>query len=114
MVDAYGYTNAEADLAVYRAQYGLPACTTANGCFGKYNESGIEASYPAQNTGWAQETALDLDMVSAMCPNCKIILVEANSASFADLAAAENTAASLGAHVISNSYGGGESRHAVL
>jgi subtilase family serine protease len=109
VVDAYGYTNAEADLAVYRAQYGLPACTTANGCFGKYNESGTKASYPAQNTGWAQETALDLDMVSAMCPNCKIILVEANTASFADLAAAVNRAASLGAHVISNSYGGGES-----
>jgi subtilase family serine protease len=109
VVDAYGYTNAEADLAVYRAQYGLPACTTANGCFGKYNENGTKSSYPAQNTGWAQETALDLDMVSAMCPNCKIILVEASTASFADLATAVNRAASLGAHVISNSYGGGES-----
>jgi subtilase family serine protease len=108
IVDAYGYNNAEADLAVYRSTYGLPACTTANGCFKKVNQNGVQGSYPRQNTGWAQETALDLDMVSAMCPYCKIVLVEASSASFGNLAAAENTAASLGAHVISNSYGGGE------
>ena len=108
IVDAYGYTNAESDLAVYRAQYGLPACTTANGCFAKYNQSGVQGSYPAQNTGWAQESALDLDMASAMCSDCKIILVEATSSTFGNLAAAENPAASLGAHVISNSYGGGE------
>ncbi|MGN6818678.1 MAG: S53 family peptidase [Sphingomonas sp.] len=109
IVDAYGYTNAESDLATYRSTFGLPACTTGNGCFAKYNQAGVKGSYPRQNNGWAQETALDLDMVSAMCPGCKIILVEANSASFADLAAAVNTAASLGARVISNSYGGGES-----
>ena len=96
IVDAYGYTNAESDLAVYRSQYGLPACTTANGCFAKYNQSGVQGSYPAQNTGWAQESALDLDMASAMCPNCKIILVEATSSTFGNLAAAENTAALLG------------------
>src|SRR5262249_44674453 len=70
-VDAYGYTNAESDLGVYRSQFGLPACTTANGCFRKVNETG-GTSYPRDNTGWAQETALDLDMVSAMCPNCHI------------------------------------------
>jgi subtilase family serine protease len=108
IVDAYGYTNAESDLATYRATYGLPPCTTANGCFAKYNQSGVKGNYPRQNNGWAQETALDLDMVSAMCPGCKIILVQANTASFSNLAAAVNTAASLGAHVISNSYGGGE------
>ncbi len=109
IVDAYGYTNAESDLAVYRSTYGLPPCTTANGCFVKYNQSGVQGSYPRQNTGWAQETALDLDMASAMCPGCKIILVEANSNSNSNLGVAVNTAASLGAHVISNSYGGGES-----
>ena len=109
IVDAYGYTNAESDLAVYRSTYGLPACTSASGCFTKYNQSGVKGSYPKQNTGWAQETALDLDMVSAMCPNCKIVLVEANSTSLANLGAAVNTAAAKGAHVISNSYGGGES-----
>ncbi len=109
IVDAYGYTNAESDLAVYRAQFGLPACTTANGCFAKYNQNGVKGSYPRGNTGWQQETALDLDMASAMCPNCRIILVEATTPSFTNLATAVNTAAALGAHVISNSYGGGES-----
>ena len=109
IVDAYGYNNAESDLGVYRTQFGLPACTTANGCFKKLNQSGQQGNYPAQNTGWEQETALDLDMASAMCPNCKIYLVEATSASFGNLAAAENTAAAAGAHAISNSYGGGES-----
>jgi subtilase family serine protease len=109
IVDAYGYPNAEADLAVYRARFGLPACTTANGCFKKVNQTGGTGSYPRLNTGWAQETALDLDMASAMCPNCHILLVEADSATYANLAAAVNTAASRGASVISNSYGGGES-----
>jgi subtilase family serine protease len=108
IVDAYGYPNAEKDLGVYRAQYGLPACTTANGCFRKVNQTG-GTNYPKSNTGWDQEQALDLDMVSAMCPGCHILLVEASSASFANLATAENTAAAMGAHAISNSYGGGES-----
>jgi subtilase family serine protease len=108
IVDAYGYDNAEADLAVYRSTFGLAACASKTGCFTKYNEYGQTTNLPKQNTGWAEETALDLDMASAMCPNCKIILVEANSASYADLATAENMAARLGAHVISNSYGGGE------
>jgi subtilase family serine protease len=105
IVDAYGYSGAESDLAVYRAQFGLPACTTANGCFAKYNQRGVKGSYPANDTGWSEETALDLDMASAMCPNCRIILVEADSPTTANLAAAVNMAASLGAHVISNSYG---------
>jgi subtilase family serine protease len=109
IVDAYGYNNAESDLNVYRSQWKLGACTTANGCFTKYNQSGVKGNYPRQNTGWAQETALDLDMASAMCPSCRIILVEANSSSFANLAAAESMAAAKGAHVISNSYGGSES-----
>jgi subtilase family serine protease len=108
IVDAFGYPNAEADLAVYRKQYGLPPCSTANRCFVKYNQIGQKKNYPDIQVGWAQETALDLDMASAMCPNCKIILVEANTSSFGDLAAAVNEAAALGAHVISNSYGGGE------
>jgi subtilase family serine protease len=108
IVDAYGYTNAERDLGVYRAQYGLPTCTTANGCFKKLNQNGVQGSYPAQNTGWSQETALDLDMASAMCPGCKIYLIEATNTSYSNLGTAENTAARLGAHAISNSYGGGE------
>ncbi len=109
IVDAYGYPSAESDLATYRSQFGLPACTTANGCFKKVNQSGVQGSYPRTDTGWSQESALDLDMASAMCPNCKLILVEASSSGFQNLAAAVSTAASFGAHVISNSYGGGES-----
>jgi subtilase family serine protease len=108
IVDAYGYNNAESDLATYRSTMGLSPCTSANGCFAKYNQVGVKGNYPRQDTGWAQETALDLDMASAMCPNCKIILVEATSATYGNLATAENTAAALHAHVISNSYGGGE------
>ena len=109
IVDAYGYANAERDLGVYRSQYGLPACTTANGCFKKVNQNGVQGSYPAANTGWAQEQALDIDMASAMCPGCKIVLVQANSSSYADLATAVRTAAAMpGVTVISNSYGGGE------
>jgi hypothetical protein len=108
IVDAYGYVEAERDLGIYRSEYGLPACTTANGCFNKYNQLGTKAYYPGQNLGWAQETALDLDMVSAMCPQCKITLVEANDDSGANLAVAVNVAVAKGAHVVSNSYGGNE------
>lgn len=107
IVDAYGYPNAESDLATYRSQYGLPPCTTSNGCFKKVNETGGTA-YPRTNTGWDQEEALDLDMASAMCPGCHILLVQATSASFSDLATAENYAAAH-ANAVSNSYGGGES-----
>jgi subtilase family serine protease len=109
IVDAYGYPNAESDLSVYRAQFGLGACTTANGCFKKVNQNGVQGSYPRTDTGWGQEQALDLDMASAMCPNCKIVLVQATSASFTNLASAVDRAATMGAKVISNSYGGSES-----
>ena len=107
IVDAYNDPTAEADLGVYRAQYGLPPCTTANGCFRKVNQTG-GTSYPATNAGWATEISLDLDMVSAICPNCHILLVEASTASYANLGAAVNEAAALHANAISNSYGGGD------
>ena len=108
IVDAYDYPTAEADLGVYRNQFGLPPCTTANGCFKKVNQNGVKGSYPKTDSGWALEMALDLDMVSAACPNCKIILVEAQNSSMANLGTAVNTAVVLGANVVSNSYGGGE------
>ncbi|HET9393502.1 MAG TPA: S53 family peptidase [Candidatus Rubrimentiphilum sp.] len=107
IVDAYDAVTAESDLGVYRAQFGLPPCTTANGCFKKVNQTG-GSTPPAANASWGQEISLDLDMVSAICPNCHILLVEANSASFVDLGTSVNTAASLGANAISNSYGGSE------
>ncbi|HEY7223797.1 MAG TPA: putative Ig domain-containing protein [Micromonosporaceae bacterium] len=107
IVDAYNDPNAESDLATYRTQYGLSACTTANGCFKKVNQNGATSPLPANNTGWAGEIALDIEMVSAICPSCKILLVEANSASDANLYTAEDYAASH-AQFVSNSWGGSE------
>ncbi|BBA98991.1 putative protease [Actinacidiphila reveromycinica] len=112
IVDAYDDPTAEADLAVYRSQFGLPACTTANGCFKKIDQNG-GTSYPAKDGGWGQEISLDIDMVSAVCPNCHILLVEAKSASFADLGASVNRAAATsGVVAISNSYGGSDASDA--
>jgi len=107
IVDAYNDPTAESDLGVYRSTYGLPACTTANGCFRKVSQTG-GSSLPRTNAGWATEISLDLDMVSAACPACKILLVEAKSASFANLGTAVNYAATQGVSAISNSYGGGD------
>jgi subtilase family serine protease len=107
IVDAYGDPSAEADLASYRSYFGLSACSTANGCFRKVDERG-GSNYPSGNTGWGQEISLDLDMVSALCPNCHILLVEASTASISDLGTAVNEAVALGANVVSNSYGGPE------
>jgi hypothetical protein len=109
IVDAYDAPTAEADLGVYRAQFGLPACTKANSCFRKVSQTGSTTSLPRADGGWAQEISLDLDMVSAACPGCKILLVEAKSTSFADLGAAVNYAATQGVSAISNSYGGSDS-----
>ncbi|MFE9425124.1 putative Ig domain-containing protein [Kitasatospora sp. NPDC006697] len=107
IVDAQDDPNAESDLAAYRSQYGLPACTTANGCFRKIDENG-GTNYPTADTGWAGEISLDVDMVSAVCPNCHILLVEAASANMGDLGAAVNQAVAQGAKFVSNSYGGSE------
>src|SRR6266516_5425130 len=107
IVDAYDNPNAASDLAAYRSQFGLPPCTSGNGCFSKVNQRG-DAAPPARNAGWGQEIDLDIEMVSAVCPNCKILLVESDSNSFADLGAAVNEASALGANEISNSYGASE------
>ncbi|MCO6010773.1 putative Ig domain-containing protein [Actinoallomurus purpureus] len=108
IVDAYDDPNAEADLAVYRSQYGLPPCTTANGCFRKVDQNG-GGSLPAADAGWAMEESLDLDMASAICPSCRLLLVEAGRPYTSDLGTAVNTAVRLGAKYVSNSYGGSES-----
>jgi hypothetical protein len=107
IVDAYDYPTAQADLNTYRSQYGLPAC--GSGCFTKVNQNGAASPLPsaAGSTGWDVEEALDIDMVSAICPLCHITLVEATSPSNSALYTAENTAASL-AKFVSNSWGGDE------
>ncbi|AEW96830.1 putative Ig domain-containing protein [Streptantibioticus cattleyicolor] len=107
IVDAQDDPNAESDLATYRSQYGLPACTTANGCFKKIDQNG-GTNYPTADSGWAGEISLDVDMVSATCPQCHILLVEANSANMSDLGTAVNQAVAQGAKYVSNSYGGAE------
>ena len=105
IVDAYDNPNAEADLATYRSQYGLAPCTTANGCFHKVNQHGAVAPLPDPDPGWGLEISLDLDAVSAACPDCHILLVEANSSSIADLLPGVLAASALHADAISNSYG---------
>jgi hypothetical protein len=104
IVDAYDNPDAEADLAVYRAQYGLSPCTTANGCFSKVDQRGGTA-YPQSSDSWAGEIALDLDMVSAAAPAAHILLVEADNDDLSNLAASVDEAVLLGAKYVSNSYG---------
>lgn len=101
IVDAYVDPNAAADLTKYRAQYGLPPCTTSSGCFTAH------AFGTARNQGWAAEESLDVDMVSAICPNCKILLVEARSSTTGNLATAE-VYATQHANYVSNSWSGNE------
>jgi hypothetical protein len=86
IVDAYDDPNIEKDLGVYSSQYGLPVCTTANGCFKKVNQRG-STSYPRKHAGWSLEISLGVEIVHAICPKCKILLVEADSNSFANLLA---------------------------
>jgi subtilase family serine protease len=119
IIDAGAYPNLESDLAVYRAQFGLPACTTANGCltitdlhggppltpdptlFGQFEEENV-----------AVETALDMQLASAACPGCKLLELQIpvgdgftnSDASMADFGTAVNTAARLGAGAVSMSY----------
>ncbi|HEX3336775.1 MAG TPA: hypothetical protein VHS54_09960 [Jatrophihabitans sp.] len=108
IVDAYDNPKAEADLKVYRAAYGLPPCTTANGCFRKVNQNGAAGPLPKGDYGWAEEISLDLDAVSAACPDCHLLLVEANAPTDVALMTAVDTAVRLGATSVSNSYGGTE------
>lgn len=111
VVDAYDDPNAAADLATYRSTYHLPPCTTAGGCLTKVNQTGAKSPLPKADYGWAEEESLDLDAVSAACPSCHIVLVEANSPNTPDLNAAENAAARLpGVAAISNSFGGSEAK----
>jgi subtilase family serine protease len=108
IVDAYGYPNLERDLGVYRAQFNLPPCTIANGCLRIIDQNG-GTSLPRFNAGWAGEQALDVDAVSAAAPDAKILVVQAKSATFADLGTAVVTASKQpGVVAISNSYGGGD------
>lgn len=106
--EAFDAPHLEQDLNKYRTQYGLGPCTTANGCFTKVNQDGAATPLPQPDPGWELETTLDVSMVSAACPHCRILVVEGNSPTFADLAATDDTAVKLGAQAVSNSYGSPE------
>jgi IPT/TIG domain len=108
VVDAYDDPTAEADLDVYDKQFGLPPCTTANGCFRKINQYGNSSPLPKKQGEWAAEISIDVQMVRAICQSCRILLVEASSEEFGDLGQAVNAAAAAGADEISNSYGAPE------
>ncbi len=116
IVDAYDDPNALSDLNTYSTNYGIPTmanCAVSTGtaskpCFQKVNQKG-GTSYPRANSGWALEITLDVQIAHAMCQNCNILLVEANSNRNSDLMSAVDRAVNMGAGIISNSYGSGES-----
>jgi hypothetical protein len=104
---AYTTPDLASYLATYRHEYGLPPCTQATGCLRIVNESGKAAPLPPSGagSGWDLEAVLDVAMISAACPHCKILVVEANNADLPDLARTNEEAARLGAQVVLNSYG---------
>ncbi len=111
IVDAYHDPNAYKDLSTFSSQYGLPVltqCSTptqTSACFAQvYSRS----KPPRTNSGWALEESLDIEWAHALAPGAKILLVEAYSASLSDLLDAVSLANSLGATVVSMSWGGNE------
>ena len=110
IVDAFSDPNAASDLAHYRTIFRLPACTRSNGCLRIVNEHGNKSPLPSARVDWATEISLDLDMVSAICPKCHILLVEASDSFTSSLGTAVNTAVRMGAKFVSNSWGGPEFR----
>ena len=120
VVDAYHDPNAEADMNAYRKEYGLPECKKVTKCFQQVNQKGEEGNYPSSKyphkeagnffvEDWGLEISLDLDMVSAACPECKVLLVEATNNESSSLGLADDEAATLKATEISDSFGGPES-----
>jgi hypothetical protein len=105
VIVAGGYPHAEADMNHYRKKFGLPSCTSATGCFRKLNEHGEARNYPRTDQNWGVESALDLQMISAACPTCHIVLVEADKPTDRALGVAEQTAVDAGAAVTNHSYG---------
>ncbi len=108
VIDAFDDPTAEADLGVYDEEFGLPACTSANGCFRKLDQEGKASPLPPENGGWASEISIDVQMAHAICQDCRVLLVEAKSDEFTDLGAAVDAAVNAGATEISNSYAGPE------
>lgn len=112
IVDAYDNPDAESNLRVFNRAFGLPACTTANGCFSKIYSGGTAQRLRA-DPGWALESSLDIEWAHAIAPQAKIVLVEAASNSFSDLMSAVSQAIAprpqgAGANIVTMSWGGTE------
>ena len=105
IVNAYDDAKIESDLGVFSAQFGLPACTSSNGCFRKVYSNGRQ---PASNSNWAIEISLDVEWAHAIAPKATIVLVETPSNSLGDLLAGVQTAMRNGASVVSMSWTVGE------
>lgn len=108
VVDAYSDPNAVSDFNAYRAQYGLPACDSAiseAGCLTVLPEEGYK---PAANAAWAAQESMDVDMIAAICPNCHVLLAEAESTTGVDLGATTNYAINAGAKFVTLGFGGPE------
>jgi hypothetical protein len=108
VVDAYDDPTAEADLAVYDETFGLPPCTSTNGCFRKIDQEGRSSPLPRKEGEWAGEISIDVQMAHAVCQSCRVLLVEADNEEFVNLGAAVDAAVNAGATEISNSYAGPE------
>src|SRR5262245_11230857 len=104
IVGAFSDPNAATDLGAYRSHFKLPACTQANGCLRIVNEHGGTSGLPRGNPSWATLQTIGLDVISALCPNCKLLVVDAATNSLADLGTAEDTAVSLGAKFVFNGW----------
>jgi hypothetical protein len=105
IIEAYDDPTIENDLRVYDEEFGLPSCTQANGCFRKLNQHGDAFPLPAADAGWSADTSLDVEIAHAVCQNCDIVLVEAESSSYGDLETAMEAAVAAGANEVSTSWG---------
>jgi MYXO-CTERM domain-containing protein len=109
IVEGTGYDAIETDLAAYRAQYGLPPCSIASGCLTVINDDGQTSPLPAGGSNETLlEAALDIDMVSAACPSCKLVVIEGGGVGGEALELGQEAAAHYGVDAISTSYGGVE------
>ncbi len=113
VITAYDNPRLTSDLATYDQTFGLPtfpSCTASlqTGCFAKMSQTGSTTFMPTPNRGWALEADLDVELAHATCPSCRLTIVEANNASITNLLAAVDRAVTIGAHVVSMSWGAGE------
>ena len=115
IIGAYDHPNISSDLRTYSKMFHisvLKECPVSTGivkspCFQKVDQRG-GTLYPKTDSFWALETSLDVEIAHAICQNCNILLIEADSNSYSDMMTAIDRAVAMGATVISNSWGSGE------